>query len=311
MRKLLGAGAPLTAASGLLLLNKSLVDREVKPAEPDGGRAIDDLHVLEEGPADASPVVLLHGFAGSLRWFDRLAPLLARDRRVIRIDFLGHGGSAKPSSGYEMEHQARLVGQTLDSLGIERADFVGHSMGGAVALALAEQRPELVGALTILDQGPDNSFGDTPFLEKLGFVPVIGELLHRVVTDAQVRDGYASAFTDGFDLAEGFRDPDQVVRDFRSMTYTSYKKSNHFEDAFLKSERMDARLRRLGRDALVVFGEEDHFFRARDCAREFESVPNVRVELIPGCGHSPNVEAPERVAELVRELVPGASAAAG
>jgi pimeloyl-ACP methyl ester carboxylesterase len=130
-----------------------------------------------------------------------------------------------------------------------------------------------------------------------------------VVTDGQVRDGYGDAFAKGFDLAAGFTDPDQVVRDYRRMTFTSYKVSADCEDAFLKAERLDARLGRLRCPRLMVLGEEDRFFRARDCAPVFESVPGLRVELMPGVGHSPNVEAPERLAPLVSELAAAASAA--
>jgi pimeloyl-ACP methyl ester carboxylesterase len=308
MRKLLAAAT----AVGLALLNRRLVDGEVKPAEPDGGRILElpggDIHVLEEGQPDAPPIVLLHGFAGSMRWFDRLAPLLAASHRVIRVDLLGHGGSSKPPAGYEIDNQARLVGLALDRLGVGHAIVVGHSMGGAVGVALAAQRPELVEALAVLDEGPDNGFGDTPLLAKLGFVSVLGELLHRVVTDGQVRDGYKDAFAKDFDMAVGFPDPDQVVRDYRRMTYTSYKAAADCEDAFLKAERLDARLRRLDCRRLVVLGEDDRFFRAQDCARAFESVPGLRVEVMPGAGHSPNVEAPDRLARLVTEFAAASAA---
>src|SRR4051812_27691260 len=114
MTRLSGAALPTAALAGLALLNKRLVDREERPAEADGGRILHlaggDLHVLEEGAPDAPPLVMLHGFAGSLRWFDRLAPLLASSHHVIRIDLLGHGGSSKPGCGYEMHKQARPLG---------------------------------------------------------------------------------------------------------------------------------------------------------------------------------------------------------
>src|SRR5256885_10271644 len=113
MTRLWGAALPTAALAGLALLNKRLVDREEKPAEADGGRILHlaggDLHVLEEGAPDAPPLVMLHGFAGSLRWFDRLAPLLASSHHVIRIDLLGPGGSSKPGSGHRMPHPARLL----------------------------------------------------------------------------------------------------------------------------------------------------------------------------------------------------------
>jgi pimeloyl-ACP methyl ester carboxylesterase len=304
----------LTAATaGALLVNKALIDRETRPAHADGGRVLDadhgGLHVREEGAAGAPPLLLVHGFAGSMHWFDRLVPLLADGWRVIRVNLLGHGGSPCPKDGYALENQARLVGLACDALGVEGAVVVGHSMGAAVSVSLAEQRPELVRALALLDEGPDDSFATTPLMTKLGFVPVVGELMHRLALDPLVRDGYGDAFAKGFDLATGFAEPDQVVRDFRNMTYTSYSSSWAAEQAFLAAGRLDARVSRLGITTLVAFGTEDGFFRAPDSAQAFRA-EGVRVEMLEDVGHSPAVEAPERVAALVGELA-AASAAVG
>jgi pimeloyl-ACP methyl ester carboxylesterase len=300
---MLGAGA-----AGALLLNRRLAGRETRPAGAGAGQIVGDLHVLDEGHPVAPPAILLHGFAGSLHWFDRFAPLLADDHRVVRIDLLGHGGSAKPAVDYTIERQAEAVAATLRQLGIGPALFVGHSFGGAVSVALAERDPELVDRLVILDEGPSNEFGDQALMTKMGFWPVVGEFMHRIAFPAAIRDGYGDAFAEGFDIASGFDDPDQVVHDYRAMTYGSYKGSWDGEEGYLAARRLDHRLRDLGIPALVVFGEHDSFFRARESAGAFRQVPGVRVEVLEGAGHSPNVERPEEVARLVREF---AAVAAG
>ena len=100
----------------LLLVHTVVTDRETKDAEEShGGKIIElaggDLSYKDEGDRDDPVIVLLHGFACSLRWWDRVAPDLARrGLHVIRFDLLGHGGSEMPRDGYEMEEQARLVG---------------------------------------------------------------------------------------------------------------------------------------------------------------------------------------------------------
>ena len=301
------AGLAAAALAGALLLNRWAVGRATKPAEAGAGRLVPtahgDLHVLDEGHPAAPPAVLLHGFAGSLHWFDRLAPLLAADHRVIRIDLLGHGGSAKPRTEYSIEQQADAVREALGRLGIREALFVGHSYGGAVAVAMAELERTLVARLAILDEGPDDGFGDEPLMTRIGFVPVLGELLHRLAFDAAIRDGYRDAFGEGFDLAGGFDDPDQVVRDYRAMTFCSYKRAWDGEGRFLADRPLDERLRRLDAGALVVFGEQDRFFRAAESAAALRRVPGTRVEVLAGTGHSPNVERPDEVARLVREHV--------
>src|SRR5262245_21319233 len=91
--------APSVLLSVALLGNMAIVDRQEQQARitMPGARLVETslgtLQVLDEGNCRGRPVVLIHGFACSMRWFDKLAPLLSDDYRVIRVDLLGHGGS--------------------------------------------------------------------------------------------------------------------------------------------------------------------------------------------------------------------------
>jgi pimeloyl-ACP methyl ester carboxylesterase len=97
-----------------------------------------DLYVCQDGPRDAPALLLIHGSASSTRSWDPLVPLLTGAHRVIRIDLLGYGRSAKPADrSYEIPDQGRRVGVALDRLGVRHAIVVGHSSGGVVATALA------------------------------------------------------------------------------------------------------------------------------------------------------------------------------
>jgi pimeloyl-ACP methyl ester carboxylesterase len=155
-RRTLLVAVPLAVAA-LLLLNTVLVDQQASPATAaptvsvDGGQ----LYVTDDGPRDAPAIVLIHGFGGSVRWWDLVVPALAGSHRVIRVDLLGHGRSAKPAGGgYGIAEQGRRVGEALDLLGVGEAVVVGHSTGGSVATSLAEQRPDLVTALALVNSGP-------------------------------------------------------------------------------------------------------------------------------------------------------------
>src|SRR5271167_2647189 len=138
-RRSIGLIVTLVLVAALLLgINAIVVGGETKLARADIGRIVDlphgdDLQVREDGPRDAPAIVLLHGFASSLHWWDAITPALASRYHVIRFDLLGNGGSAKPSGGYSMEHEAQLVAEALNQLGVRRALLVGHSMGGLVA----------------------------------------------------------------------------------------------------------------------------------------------------------------------------------
>jgi pimeloyl-ACP methyl ester carboxylesterase len=284
----------------VLAVNTVVTDRETEAAQADAGRVIDlpggDLQVREDGPADKPAVVLLHGFACSLGWWDDMVPALARDHRVIRFDLLGHGGSEKPKQGYGMESQARLVAGALDRLRVRRAAVVGHSMGGSVGTALAELRPAMVESLVILDSPSASGDAQLPLTARLGFVPVLGQAINRLVPDSMVRNGLGSAFAEGFDV------PDRFVDDFRDMTYTSYDDSHRGSDDYSEERGLAERLADESVPLLVVFGAEDDLVEP-ESAQGYRKVPGARIVVLDGVGHSPHVERPRATARLVNDFL--------
>src|SRR4029077_9386112 len=132
----------------LIGVNALVVGNETKSAEVNepGGRILKlpggEMQVVEHGPRGAPPIVLIHCFTCAINWWDGMIPRLDRDHRVIAVDLLGHGGSEKPSSGYSIEDQAGLVAGVLARLGVRKAEVVGHSLGGPISIALAEQAPQ-------------------------------------------------------------------------------------------------------------------------------------------------------------------------
>ena len=138
------------ALIALLLVNALIVDGKTESAAVTvpGGRILDlpdgEMQVVEGGPRTGDPIVLIHCFSCAIDWWDGMRPRLEADHRVVAIDLLGHGGSEKPGSGYTPANQAKLVAQALEKLRVRDAEVVGHSLGGAVSVALAEQAPRLV-----------------------------------------------------------------------------------------------------------------------------------------------------------------------
>ncbi len=96
-------------------------------------------------------VVLLHGFLENSTMWNYLAPVLTQKNRVICIDLLGHGQTDCLGYVHTMEDMADAVHQVLSELKIRKAVFVGHSMGGYVALAFAELYPEFMKGLVLLN----------------------------------------------------------------------------------------------------------------------------------------------------------------
>ena len=96
-------------------------------------------------------VVLLHGFLENSTMWKYLAPVLAQKNRVVCIDLLGHGQTDCLGYVHTMEDMADAVHHVLAELKIRKALFVGHSMGGYVALAFAELYPEFMKGLVLLN----------------------------------------------------------------------------------------------------------------------------------------------------------------
>jgi pimeloyl-ACP methyl ester carboxylesterase len=281
----------------LLAVNTIVTDNETKPAKADIGRILElpegDLHIREDGPRSKPTIVMLHGFAASMHWWTPTVEQLKRDFHLIRIDLLGHGGSQKPDSGYSMEHQARQVSLALTALGVRHAIIAGHSMGGLVATALTELKPSLADGLVLIGTPSYKDAGKLPFLARLGFVPVLGQAIRRVVTDGMIRRNLEKAFTPGFDV------PDLFVEDFRRMTYTSYDSSHNESGDYNEAKPVYQRLAGLSKPLLVIQGQKDELVDP-DSARKYE---NANIVFFPDTGHTPMVEKPEQTARLMSAFV--------
>src|ERR1700728_1030640 len=98
-------------------------------------------------------VVLIHGITSDSTTWAQVMPGLAERFTVIAPDLLGHGGSAKPTGDYSLGAHASLVRDILQELGHDQATFVGHSLGGGIAMQIAYQFPERCKRLILVDSG--------------------------------------------------------------------------------------------------------------------------------------------------------------
>lgn len=299
-RWIIGIGV-VAALLVLLAINALILDGETKKAEVTvaGGRILDlpdgEMQVRERGPREGSPIVLVHCFSCAMDWWDGMLPMLERKHRVVEVDLLGHGGSEKPGSGYTPKNQALVVSEALERLHVKDAEVVGHSLGGAVTVALAQEHPQLVGRAVIVDMPPDNSYGDLGFIAGLAFQPVLGEALWRIKPDFSIRDGLGVAF------APGYHVPDAFVEDVKRLTYTAYDESPSGVDDYLGEESLDQRMKATDKPLMVLMGAEEQIVNdpQRALAQYKRAVPSAETHLIQGAGHSPNVEKPRETAQLV------------
>ncbi len=108
-----------------------------------------NLHYTIKGTG--STVVLLHGFLENVSMWDEIIPHLAKKNTIISIDLLGHGLTGNLGYIHSMEEQADMVKFVLDFLQLHKFVFIGHSMGGYVALAFVEKYPKNIKGLCLMN----------------------------------------------------------------------------------------------------------------------------------------------------------------
>ncbi len=288
----------LAVLAALLVVNAVIVGGETQAASADGaGRVIDlpggDLNVTDRGPRDAPTILLVHCYTCSIDYWQRLEPLLRRDHRVIAVDLLGHGGSEKPDSGYSMEHQADTIAEALDALDAKPVLAVGQSLGGPVSTALAQRHPDKVRGLVIMDSASQTKYVDLPLTARIARMPVIGPAIKQVVPDSKIHEELSKAFHTGFDF------PDTFVENVKEMTYTAFAESSKEGGDFTDEQHLDDRIASTRLPVTVIFGAEDRIVDPKS-ADDFRDIPGAKVVVLPGIGHTPQMEAPARSAALVR-----------
>jgi pimeloyl-ACP methyl ester carboxylesterase len=240
------------------------------------------------------PLVLVHGFTGFRQDFATQLPELARHGRVLALDLRGHGesGRGEPAHYAFDALVADLLG-FLDALGIERADVLGHSMGGMLALRAALGAPQRIASLVLMSTSARPlGFIDRAQLALAGRVareagmPALAQILRaRAAGDA------ARSEADRRIEVEWGEERFWAWRTARvaAMDPAAYEP---LATALAEQEDLTARLAEIACPASVLVGELDQEFRAPSDALA-RHLPGARLHVLPRAGHQPQHEAPE------------------
>ena len=233
-------------------------------------------HYRVEGAADATPLILVHGATVPLWEFDFLVPELTRAGfRTLRFDLYGHGLSDRPWVDYTLELFVEQTLELLEAVAFPRpAAILGHSLGAAVAAAVAARRPDAVAKLVLV--APLLNFNARSGWARAFKRRGAGELLMRVFgVPALVRRRRARYARIGRPrLTELFIE--QASFDGFGRALLSMIRAETLGD---QSARYAA-LAKLGRDVLVISGAADAVIPAEDVARVRELLgPHVHVEI--------------------------------
>ncbi|MEP7005690.1 MAG: alpha/beta hydrolase [Sphingomonas bacterium] len=298
---LLASAAALIA--GLAIFSRVAARRIERNVPADGLFVTIDgirLHYSDHGHGPA--IVMIHGLCGQMRNFSyALTDQLIADHRVILVDRPGSGYSAAAPSA-AIPAQAKLIAGLIDALELDRPLVVGHSLGGAVALALALDHPDKVSGLALL----------APLTQPQDSVPRAFQAI--AIASPAVRRAVAWTIATPLGLLSGSKGTDAVFApepapaDFGTRgggTLTLRPGAFHAASTDLAATRADmtalaARYGELSVPVAVLYGRDDVILAPElHGAKIAADVPRVELTLIPG-GHMIPVTASDQVAEWIK-----------
>ena len=252
------------------------------------------------------PVVCLPGLTRNVRDYGRLADRLAGEQRVVAIDCRGRGesGRAEDWASYAPATYVEDVRAILGTLGVARFVAVGTSLGGIVALMLAQQEPGRLAGLVLNDIGPT--------IEAAGLSRIRGYVGRASSHPTWLHAARA--------VAEGNRDvyPDWEVEDWLAMAKRLYRLTDKGKVVLDYDLRIAEPFRVPGGEApadlwpaldglretpvLIVRGERSDVLGAATAARMVAALPGAELVTVPRVGHAPTLDEPESVAGMERLL---------
>jgi 2-hydroxy-6-oxonona-2,4-dienedioate hydrolase len=247
--------------------------------------------------AGAGPnVILLHGLADDWSVWEQTIPALSQNYHVWALDQVGCGQSDKPYLNYRAEVFVEFLHAFCRRLGIEKATFVGNSLGGWVAAAYAHAHPDKVEKLVLVC-----SAGYWP---KQANVP---ELTREQLMQLSVSSPSAYRKT----LQWMLHDETMLTEDFVAQAFTAQLKRNdgytinQFIASVLRGEdRLDGKLKQIKAPTLIVWGREDEVTPLAIGEKLAQEIPRAQTVIIEKCGHMPQFEcAPAFNSALLKFLV--------
>ena len=298
-------GAATLAIAGKLLLRPRDADWNKNRKilfHPDHSCFVDvdgvRVHYQDAGDAHAPALVLIHGFASStLVWSKVFLRLASQGFRVIAIDMLGFGYSAKPKNGeYTIAGQAKLLTRLLDQLAIPRAVFIGSSYGGAVAATCALDYPERVEKLVLVGAVSNNR----PKAFKLMRVfssPVVGDVVSPLLIGS--RRLLRRRMKRVYDRHSWVLDERRVNARHLILRPAGAHRAIIRTVRGWDAERISRDAHQITQPTLLLWGENDLEIPLSDGERLHAEIPGSRLIVFLNCGHIPHEEYPEAFVDVV------------
>ncbi|MFW2389522.1 MAG: alpha/beta fold hydrolase [Polyangiales bacterium] len=256
------------------------------------------MHFHEAGSGDRGVVLFVHGSGpGASGWsnFKGNYPFLAEQGyRTIVPDTMGYGYSSKPEEGaFSLDDVAGQYKALLDALGAERATVIGNSQGGAIAITMALNYPELVEKLVLM--APGGLEQRETYMEMEGIKAMIRVLYKEGISKETMR----KVFT--LQLHDESKITDEVIEERFQVAMTQHKDNI----ARIRVANQEDRLSEIKCPVLCFWGADDKFCPSSGAAKIAKRCPQSLTMLISRCGHWVMVEYQKLFNELTLQFVNG------
>jgi pimeloyl-ACP methyl ester carboxylesterase len=245
-----------------------------------------NVHYRDSGSKTAPALIFLHGFGSSLHTWDEWSKTLEHNYRVIRLDLPGFGLSGEnDDNDFSDMHDIAVIMGLLDELGINKASFIGNSLGGKLAWRIASTYPERVEKLILIS--PDGFASEGFDYDKQPEPSFMLSAMTLALPKPLLKMSLAPAYADPHSLT-----PAMVDRYHDLMCAPGVRKSivARFNQTLLKDPV--PLLQKIQADTLLMWGERDAMIPVANASDYIKAIPSSHLIVLPNVGHLPQEEQP-------------------
>lgn len=254
------------------------------------------LHYFQRG--SGRPVVLIHGGGTWLYSFRHNFIPLARKYSVYAFDMPGHGYTqVRPThKRYDLDAVCETLCEFMDAMQLHKAHLIGHSWGGGWALHFADQFPDRVDKLILMDSSGMHRYEQLPWeLMKYRFLE---KFLLKFLSEKTIRKGLEAGFYD-----KTLVDEEMIRNIYAPMRNPDNLKAQLSYSRNINWKQTKAVLPLIRSQVLIIWGKNDSYINVKYGRRMQVQIPNAQLKIIDRCGHSPHEEHPEQVNSLITDFL--------
>ncbi|MBQ1222182.1 MAG: alpha/beta hydrolase [Alistipes sp.] len=251
------------------------------------------LHICDSEKGEKC-VVLLHGYLESLMVWEDFIPHLYKQLRVVTLDLPGHGISVVNGECHTMEYLADVVADLMASLGVERYTVVGHSMGGYVALAVAEKYADRLEGVVLLSSTPNPDTDEKRENRRREIALVKSgkkDMLARVAPEA------------GFAVVNRPRMKDYIADLTEQVHLTEEEGIVALLNGMIERKDQNEMLKKSAVRQLFILGKQDGYIPMEVAEAMVARHPQAEVAWLEESGHMGFLEQPEACAEALLKFM--------